>query len=143
MNPSVGSDSLGAVLLQKDPKTLLMRLVYFASRVMKPTEKAYTVVEKVVLALMFVTQRFRAYLLQWHFVVITIEDTFPYALQHMDVLASISKWIAQLQEFDYTVMVEESTWASLDDILTHQFREKKEKSKSSPPLPPLPLKKME
>ena len=50
-----------------------------------------------------------------------------------------------MQEFDYTVMVEESTWAALDDILTHQFREKKEKkeSKSSPPLPPLPLKEVE
>ena len=55
MNPSVGSDSIGAILLQKDPKTLLMRLVYFASRVMKPTEKAYTIVEKIVLPLMFAT----------------------------------------------------------------------------------------
>ena len=62
-NPSMGFDSLGAILLQKDPKTLLMRPVYFASRVIKPTEKAYTVVEKMVLALMFATQRFRAYLL--------------------------------------------------------------------------------
>ena len=55
LNPSVGSDSLGAILLQKDPKTLLMRRVYFASRVMKPIEKAYIVVEKMVIALMFAT----------------------------------------------------------------------------------------
>ena len=40
-----------------------------------------------------------------------------------------------LQEFDYTVMVEESTRAALAGILTHQFKEKKEKKemKSSPP----------
>ena len=56
-----------------------------------------------------------------------MEDTFTYVLQHMDVLARISKWIVQLQEFDYTMMVEESTRAALADILTHQFREKKEK----------------
>ena len=31
VNPSVGSDSLRAILLQKDPKTTLMRSVYFAS----------------------------------------------------------------------------------------------------------------
>ena len=31
VNPSVGSESIGAILLQKDPKTLLMRPVYFAS----------------------------------------------------------------------------------------------------------------
>ena len=58
VNPSVGSESIGAILLQKDPKTLLMRRVYFASRVMKPTKKANTMVEKIVLALVFATKRF-------------------------------------------------------------------------------------
>ena len=91
---------------------------------MKPIEKAYTAVEKIVLALVFATQRFRAYLLPRHFVIITIEDTFPHVLQHMDVSARISKWIVQLQEFDYMVMVEESTQAALADILTLQFKER-------------------
>ena len=85
MNPSVGSDSLGAILLKKDPKTTLMRPVYFASRVMKAAEKEYSPMEKMVLALMFATQRFRSYLLPRHFVIITMEDTFTYVLQHMDV----------------------------------------------------------
>ena len=81
-----------------------------------------------VLALMFATQKFRSYLLPRHFVIITMEDTFTYVLRHMDVSARIAKWIVQLQEFDYTVMVEEeSTRAALADILTHQFREKKER----------------
>ena len=102
MNPSVGSESIGAILLLKDPKTLLMRLGYFVSRMMKPTKKAYSTVEKMVLALMFATQRFWAYLLPRHFVIITVEDTFPHILEHMDVFARISKWIVQLQEFDYT-----------------------------------------
>ena len=93
VNPSVGSESVGAILLQKDPKTLLMRPVYFVSRVMKPTELAYSEIEKMVLALMFATQRFRAYLLPRHFVVITMEENFPHVLQHMDVSARISKWI--------------------------------------------------
>ena len=43
------------------------------------------------------------------FLIIAIEDTLPHVLQHMDVSARISKWIVQLQEFDYIVMVEEST----------------------------------
>ena len=57
----------------------------------------------------------------------------------MDVSARISKWIVQLQEFDYTVMVEESTRAALAGILTHQFKEKKENKElknSPPPAPP-------
>ena len=54
-----------------------------------------------------------------------MEDTFPHVLQHMDVLAKISKWIVRLQEFDYMVMVEDSTRAALVGILTHQYQEKK------------------
>ena len=50
----------------------------------------------------------------------------------MDVSARIAKWIVQLQEFDYTVMVEESTRAAL----THQFREKKERKESKKETPP-------
>ena len=42
----------------------------------------------------------------------------------------------QLQEFDYTVMVEESTQAALADILTHQFKERKEKKESKKLVPP-------
>ena len=51
----------------------------------------------------------------------------------------------QLQEFDYTVMVEESTRAALASILTHQFKEKKEKKepKNSPPPAPPPNKEIE
>ena len=94
---------------------------------------------------MFATQRFWAYLLPRHFVIITEEDIFPHILQHMDVSARISKWIAQLQEFDYTVMVEESTRAALAGILTHQFKEKKQKkeAKSTPLPPPPPVKEIE
>ena len=87
-----GQNPLGLLFLQKDPKTLLMRPIYFASQVIKPIEKAYTDVEKMVLALMFATQRFWSYLLPRHFIIITMEDTFPHVLQHMDVSARISKW---------------------------------------------------
>ena len=55
VNPSVRPDSIGTILLQKDPRTLLTRPVYFASRVMKLIEKAYTTMEKIVLAIMFAT----------------------------------------------------------------------------------------
>ena len=101
--------------------------------------------EKKGLALMFATQRFRSYLFPGNFVIITMEDTFTYVLQHMDVSVRISKWIVQLQEFNYMVMVEESTREALADIPTHQFREKKEKkeSKKSIPLAPSTVKEIE
>ena len=106
---------------------------------MKPTKKAYTEVEKMVLALMFATQRFWSYLLPRNFIIITMEVTFPPALQHMDVSARISKWVVQLQEFDYTVMVEESTWAALVGILTDQYQEKKQRKETKSSLAPSPL----
>lgn len=122
-----------------------MRPVYFVGRVMKATEKEYTPVDRMVLALIFATQRFCSYLLPRHFVIITMEDTFSYVLQHMDVSARISKWIVQLQEFEYTVMVEESTRAALADILTHQFKERKTKNKikRSPQLAQPTIKEIE
>ena len=63
VNPIVGMDLIGVVLIQKDPKTFLMRLVYFTSQVMKEYEKNYTSAEKMVLALMFATECFCSYLL--------------------------------------------------------------------------------
>ena len=129
VNPSVGIDTLGAVLMQKDAKTLFMRPIYFSSRVMTVAEKGYAPTEQMVLALMFAVGKFRPYLLPRRFFVITVEDTFPYVLQHMDVSARISKWLVQLQEFDYTVMVESSTRACLADVLTHRCYEKKISSK--------------
>ena len=49
VNPSVGSESIGVVLLQKDSKTSLMRPLYFASRRMTKGEQEYTLVEQMVM----------------------------------------------------------------------------------------------
>ena len=134
------------MLLQKNAKIGLMRPVYFISKVMKATKKNYTFAEQMVLALMFAIVRFRSYLLPRHFTVITIEETFPYVLQYMDVYARISKWVMQLQEFNYSFAVEDSTRASLADILTHRHHKKKSRDKreSAPVLPiPPPTQKLE
>ncbi|MCO5581752.1 hypothetical protein L7F22_035641 [Adiantum nelumboides] len=65
----------------------------------------------------------------------TVEDTFPLVLQHMDVSAGISKWLVWLQEFEYTVQVENSTRASLAGMLTHRCYERKVKVKAPGPEP--------
>ncbi|MCO5611156.1 hypothetical protein L7F22_065406 [Adiantum nelumboides] len=112
-----------------------MRPIYFVSRVMTPLEKDYTVIEQMVMALMFAVGRFRSYLLPKKFVTLTVEDTFPLVLQHMDVSARISKWLVRLQEFEYTVQVESSTRASLAGMLTHRCYERKVKVKAPGPEP--------
>ncbi|MCO5557833.1 hypothetical protein L7F22_011405 [Adiantum nelumboides] len=80
---------------------------------MTTAEKDYTAVEHMVMALMFAIGKFRPYLLPKKFVILTLEENFPLVLQHMDVSARISKWLVRLQEFEYTVQVENSTRASL------------------------------
>ncbi|MCO5550904.1 hypothetical protein L7F22_004398 [Adiantum nelumboides] len=92
VNPSVESDSIGAVLMQKYGETSFMRPIYFVSRVMTPLEKDYTVIEQMVMALMSAMKRFRSYLLPKKFVILTLEETFPLVLQHVDVFSRISKW---------------------------------------------------
>ncbi|MCO5611300.1 hypothetical protein L7F22_065552 [Adiantum nelumboides] len=135
VNPTVGNDTLGTVLMQKDSETSYMRPIYFSSRMMIGPEKGYTPVEQMVLALMFATQKFRPYLLSKKFVILTVEEVFPYVLQHMDVSSRISKWLIRLQEFEYTVQVESSIEASLVGILTHCHFEKKVKPQGEEVLP--------
>ncbi|MCO5598922.1 hypothetical protein L7F22_053021 [Adiantum nelumboides] len=121
--------------MRKDGETSFMQPIYFVSRVMTPLEKDYTVIEQMVMALMFFVGRFRSYLLPKKFVILIVEDTFPLVLQHMDVSTRISKWLVRLQEFEYTVQVESSTRASLAGMLTHQCYERKVKVKAPGPEP--------
>lgn len=76
-------------------------------------------------SLIFIVRKFRPYLLMRPFVVLTVEQNFPFVIKHMHLSARISKWIVELQEFDYSFTVEESTRASLADVLTYRNREKK------------------
>lgn len=77
------------------------------------------------LSLMFALKSFRPYLLAKKFVVITVDHTFPHVMKHMETSTRISKWIVEMQEFNYTFLVEDSTRAYLADMLTHHFDEKK------------------
>ncbi|MCO5551299.1 hypothetical protein L7F22_004798 [Adiantum nelumboides] len=43
----------------------------------------------------------------------------------MSISSKISKWVLELQEYEYTFIVEDSTRASLADVLTYKVKEKK------------------
>ncbi|MCO5566544.1 hypothetical protein L7F22_020221 [Adiantum nelumboides] len=95
--PSVGLDAFGAVLMQKDPKLTCGQS----------------------------TSQARSYLLPKPFIILTLEHNLPYAIQHMSISSKISKWVLELQEDEYTFIVEDSTRASLADVLTYKVKEKK------------------
>ncbi|MCO5605681.1 hypothetical protein L7F22_059865 [Adiantum nelumboides] len=123
--PSVGLDAFGAVLMQKDPKTAYMRPIYFTSKVMTQGQKGYTDIEQLVFSLIVAVRKFRSYLLPKPFIILTLENNLPYAIQHMSISSKISKWVLELQEYEYTFIVEDSTRASLADVLTYKVKEKK------------------
>ena len=58
VNPSVGDDTLGALLMQKDEKSSFMRPIHFANRMMTSAEKGYNQSEQMFLSLMFAMTKF-------------------------------------------------------------------------------------
>ncbi|MCO5601704.1 hypothetical protein L7F22_055827 [Adiantum nelumboides] len=123
--PSVGLDAFGTVLMQKYPKTAYMRPIYFTSKVMTQGQKGYTDIEQLVFSLIVAIRKFRSYLLPKPFIILTLEHNLPYAMQHMSISSKISKWVLELQEHEYTFIVEDSTRASLADVLTYKVKENK------------------
>ncbi|MCO5603194.1 hypothetical protein L7F22_057341 [Adiantum nelumboides] len=123
--PSVGFDAFGAVLMQKDPKTAYMRPIYFTSKVMTQGQKGYTDIEQLVFSLIVAIRKFRSYLLPKPFIILTLEHNLPYVMQHMSISSKISKWVLELQDYEYTFIVEDSTRVSLADVLTYKVKEKK------------------
>ncbi|MCO5554487.1 hypothetical protein L7F22_008016 [Adiantum nelumboides] len=123
--PSVGLDAFGAVLMQKDPKTSYMWPIYFTSKVMTQGQKGYTNIEQLVFSLIVAIRKFMSYLLPKPFIILTLEHNLPYAIQHMSISSQIYKWILELQEYEYTFIVEDNTRASLANVLTYKVKEKK------------------
>ncbi|MCO5562072.1 hypothetical protein L7F22_015698 [Adiantum nelumboides] len=140
VNPSVGAESIGSILLQQDPQSSRMRPVYFTSRVTTNIEKGYSEAELMMLSLIFVVRKFRSYLLTKPFVILTSENLLPWVSSQMTMSPRISKWLMELQSYEYTFKIENSVRAQLAGILTYQLHEKVIKVPNVRPLPPPPPK---
>ncbi|MCO5578335.1 hypothetical protein L7F22_032176 [Adiantum nelumboides] len=140
VNPSVGAESIGAILLQQDPQSSRMRPVYFTSRVTTNIEKGYSEAELMMLSLIFAVRKFRSYLLTKPFVILTSENLLPWVSSQMTMSPRISKWLMELQSYEYTFKVENSVRAQLAGILTYRLHEKVIKVPNVRPLPPPPPK---
>ncbi|MCO5585870.1 hypothetical protein L7F22_039803 [Adiantum nelumboides] len=106
--------------IKQDPHSTRMRPVYFASRVMSALVKDYTEAEFMMLALIFAVRKFRSYLLPKPFVILTAENLLPWVPSQMMLSSRISKWIMELQKFQYSFKVEDSVRAQLAGILTYK-----------------------
>ncbi|MCO5609962.1 hypothetical protein L7F22_064197 [Adiantum nelumboides] len=61
----------------------------------------------------------------------------------MSISSKISKWVLELQEYEYTFIVEDSTRVSLADVLTYKVKEKKITPKAQGNLDPSPQGELE
>ncbi|MCO5547786.1 hypothetical protein L7F22_001238 [Adiantum nelumboides] len=67
VNPSVGDDAIGAMLLQRKKESQYMKPVHYASRVKTLHERDYSKIELVIQHVLCLQRRFRHYLLQKSF----------------------------------------------------------------------------
>ncbi len=65
-------------------------------------------------------RQFRHYLLPKPFVFLTSYSLLPQLLNGSNVSKSMMRWVAELQEFQFSFLVEESTRATLADLLTYK-----------------------
>ena len=77
VNPSVGEDAIGAMLLQKGKGSHYMRPIYCASRVKFPRERTLSEVELIMVSVVYACRRFRPYLLPKPFVFLTSYTLLP------------------------------------------------------------------
>ena len=114
VNPSVGDDAIGAMLLQKGKVSQYMRPVYCASRVKIVAERALSEVELVMVSVVFACRRFRHYLLPRPFVFLTSYTFLPQLINKVNMSNAVKKWVIELQEFEFSFLVEESTCCQED-----------------------------
>ena len=98
------SDSaVGAVLLQE--KVLKwFRPVYYASRMLRPAEKNYTVTEREALGMIFALDKLRHYLLGNKVVFHVDPQALVFLVKKPKLEGRLARWMLLLQEFDYTVV---------------------------------------
>ncbi|KAF8047786.1 hypothetical protein N665_2829s0001 [Sinapis alba] len=93
--------AVGAVLGQRKDKKL--HVIYYASRTLDETQCRYATTEKELLAIVYVFQKFRSYLVGSKVVVHTDHAVLRYLMTKKDAKPRLLRWILLLQEFDLEI----------------------------------------
>ena len=90
----------GILMQERDGKKVVIQ--YF-SRICKPAETRYPILELEMLAIVESIKHFRPYLWGRHFTVITYHSAFSYCLKISNPSSRLTRWILTLQECDFEV----------------------------------------
>ena len=96
---AASESTVGVVLVQEDDM-LQEHVVYYLSRALAKPELRYSHIEKLALAVVYVVQRLRHYILLRTTMVVAGVNPFQYVLPWWIVGGKFNKWIVILQEFD-------------------------------------------
>ena len=78
-------------------------MIYYASKTLNEAQLNYTTIEKEFLAVVFVLEKFRQYLLGSKTTIFTDHSALIYLMQKKDAKARLIRWILLLQEFDLEI----------------------------------------
>ncbi|GFX00124.1 retrovirus-related Pol polyprotein from transposon 297 [Trichonephila clavipes] len=96
-------DGLGAVLLQKSIQDNQFHPVFYMSKKTSDHERKCTSFELEVLAVIEALKKFRIYVLETSFKIITDCDALVKTLSKKELNPRIARWALYLQEFNYTI----------------------------------------
>nr|GEZ94887.1 reverse transcriptase domain-containing protein [Tanacetum cinerariifolium] len=94
--------AIGAVLGQRNSKHF--QPIHYASKTMTEAQIHYTTTEKEMLAVVYVFEKFRPYLVWSKSIVYTDHSALRYLLNKQDAKPRLLRWVLLLQEFDITIL---------------------------------------
>ena len=97
----------GAVLGQKKERTF--QVIYYASQTLNDAQLNYVTTEKELLAIVFMFDKFRLYLIGNRVIVHTDHSTIKYLMTKKDTKPRLIRWVLLLQEFDLEIKDKKET----------------------------------
>uniref|UniRef100_A0A0G4HRC9 Reverse transcriptase domain-containing protein n=1 Tax=Chromera velia CCMP2878 TaxID=1169474 RepID=A0A0G4HRC9_9ALVE len=102
LKPDTSSDTIGAVLTQKDEEGH-EHPIAFASRIMTDLEKKWSIMEREALALVYAVDVFKAYLYGRRFTVITDHRSLQHIHTQKDSQPRVMRWSLKLAIYEFEV----------------------------------------
>ncbi|XP_071923259.1 uncharacterized protein [Coffea arabica] len=109
--------AVGAVLGQRVGKAA--HVIYYASRALNGVQLNYSTTEKELLAVIFVLEKFRSYLLGVKVIVFSDHAALRYLMTKKDTKPRLIRWILLLQEFDLKIRDKRDSENLVADHLSH------------------------